>query len=1295
MSDSESDHTGQQIGNYRIVRMIGRGGFADVYLGKHRYLNSPAALKMLRFSLSDKDAQSFLQEARTLVRLHHPHIVRVLDFAIDNGSPVLITEYVSGGTLRQRHPRGSRLPLYMVVDYVEQIASALQYAHNLHTVHRDVKPENILLDERQSLILSDFGLALFDMPDKRSTQEFGGTLPYMAPEQAHGKSSFASDQYSLAIIAYEWITGTRPFEGTGMQILQQHQMRPPRPLLEHCPDLPVAVEQVVLKALEKDPQKRYASISTFAHALKSACFQRDQHDENSPSTTPLQTVSQFRSVSIPASDPHAPGNTSAMTVFLSAAPGCEATVAYLAADLKQRGIRISNDLLQPGSDQEALRQAVRTTHRVVIVITPQTRSSRLIREHLHLALMYQKKLVLVWMQGKGMAALLLDQIWKPFLPVDVIDARGERYRTAIEELLACLREAHISPFESSTKIQETLPEPRNPYKGLDAFRQSDAVDFFGREALVSEIIQHLGAMLKAEQQGGPGSRLFALVGASGSGKSSAIQAGLLPQLRNGALPGSETWIYAPPIVPGTHPLETLARMLAPQFPDRPVSTVLADLLDDSSHGLHWYAARMVKQSGRRVVFVIDQFEELFTQTISPDEQRIFVDLLAAAATEEHGPALILLTLRADFYDRPMLYPHLYQLMEAHHQSLLPMEVYELRQVIEEPAELADVRVTFEGNLVGDLLFEAQGQVGALPLLEFTLYQLFQRRNQRTLTLTAYQEIGGVKGALIKHAEAVYASLPSEEHRNLVRVLFLRLINPGVTEQDTTRRRATLEELTLPDARQTALLQDVASTFITARLLTASEQAGTTTVEVSHEALIREWARLYNWLRDTREDVRLQQAISKDVEAWEQRRRPKDRLYRGTQLKEAKAWAGRSQPSKQEAAFIRASVGRQRRFVANMGVIFLLLVAAAGTTYWLAIPTLVMNNNDGGPGSLRWAIDRAPAGSTIQFMPNVRGTIQLKSNDLLVSKNLTIQGPGATALAISSGNSGYVVHISDGYVVTISGLSFKESNTAAKAKAGIVANDGTLKLMNVTISGNSSSGSGGGIFNNKGARLTLIDSTVSNNSAQYGGGIYNAGGTLTINRSAIFGNNATGVKGSTAGGILAFGNLSIINSTISDNMASDTAGGIYITGGKATIAFCTIYQNKAQRSGGGLSIDDQGGVAHAEMEDSIVAANNAPIGADILGTLTSRGYNLIQNVSHASLLPGNVVPTDLKGMSPDIGPLKDNGGLTETYALLPGSPAIDKIPSKVCLTIVSTDQRAMKRPQGTACDIGAFEAAPSP
>src|SRR6266481_1151055 len=265
------NRVGQQLGNYRLLRLLGRGGFAEVYLGEHLYLKRRAALKVLHTSLEDEDIAPFLAEAQLLARLNHPNIVQVFDFAVEQGTPFLAMDYAPRGTLRQRHPRGSCLSLATTVSYVKQVAAALQYAHNHQVIHRDVKPENMLVGANQEVLLSDFGISLLSpSPEQLSTQNMAGTLPYMAPEQIRGKPTFASDQYSLGIVVYEWLCGERPFVGPQWQLAYQQVSDPPPALREKDPSLPQAVEDVVLKALAKDPRDRYMSVQLFAQALEKA-----------------------------------------------------------------------------------------------------------------------------------------------------------------------------------------------------------------------------------------------------------------------------------------------------------------------------------------------------------------------------------------------------------------------------------------------------------------------------------------------------------------------------------------------------------------------------------------------------------------------------------------------------------------------------------------------------------------------------------------------------------------------------------------------------------------------------------------------------------------------------------------------------------------------------------------------------------------------------------------------------------------------------------------------------------------
>lgn len=265
------DRVGQQLGNYRMVRLLGKGGFAHVYLAEHLYLKNQAAVKVLHPTVSDEERKAFQWEAQCLLGLRHPHIVRVFDYAVQDNIPFLVMEYAPHGTIRTRHPKGSRVPVAAITYYVKQVADALQYLHQQKLIHRDVKPENMLLAANQDILLSDFGIvAMSQTATFRAGQSQVGTPSYMAPEQLEGKPQAASDQYALGVVVYEWLCGERPFSGSTWSIIEQHVQAPPPALRTHLPTISPLVESVVLTALAKDPAQRFVSVQAFATALEQA-----------------------------------------------------------------------------------------------------------------------------------------------------------------------------------------------------------------------------------------------------------------------------------------------------------------------------------------------------------------------------------------------------------------------------------------------------------------------------------------------------------------------------------------------------------------------------------------------------------------------------------------------------------------------------------------------------------------------------------------------------------------------------------------------------------------------------------------------------------------------------------------------------------------------------------------------------------------------------------------------------------------------------------------------------------------
>lgn len=295
MHDSLLNH---QLGSYRLTEVLGQGSFARVYRGLHLHLGTSAAIKVLHAQLGEQEKRDFQKEATLLTKLKHVHIIHFMDYGFIHGRPYLITELAEKGSLHRIHPRGARLPIGRIVEYVAQIAEGLDFAHTQNIIHRDIKPENILVGATGELLLADFGIAkLFESTHAYLTGSMAGTLPYMAPEQFDGRPCPASDQYALGVMVYEWLTGRFPFEGSASELLKQHIQDQPPFLRTFDPAISPEVEQVALTALQKKPELRFRTTRAFANALRQASGDVRQRNVEPPLSRP-----QVR----PASNPPQP-----------------------------------------------------------------------------------------------------------------------------------------------------------------------------------------------------------------------------------------------------------------------------------------------------------------------------------------------------------------------------------------------------------------------------------------------------------------------------------------------------------------------------------------------------------------------------------------------------------------------------------------------------------------------------------------------------------------------------------------------------------------------------------------------------------------------------------------------------------------------------------------------------------------------------------------------------------------------------------------------------------------------------
>ncbi len=437
----------------------------------------------------------------------------------------------------------------------------------------------------------------------------------------------------------------------------------------------------------------------------------------------------------------------------------------------------------------------------------------------------------------------------------------------------------------------------SPFMGLRYFDESQAHLFFGRETLTAELVERIFPETPSFRE----NHFLAIIGASGSGKSSVVRAGLVPVIRR------QTGWPIHIITPAAHPLKALAASLTGDSESVTAAATLMDNLAQDPRSLDLYVTRLVgrfAKSPHKLLLVIDQFEELFTLCKDETERRAFVDNLMHAAAAD-GPTTIVLTLRADFYDHCAPYDQLRDALAQHQAYIGPMNAAELRQAIERPA--ANVRLTFEEGLV-DLLLRDVGasgaqtpEPGALPLLSHALLETWRRREGSQLTLAGYHTAGGVHSAIAQTAESVYQSLPPEQQA-IARNIFLRLTELGEGTQDT-RRRAELDELVTKQEAE-ATVSMVLQRLIETRLVITSEEGA----EVAHEVLIRAWPTLRQWLDENREGLRIHRQLTEAAKIWDSLTQEPAALYRGTRLGQALEWADQRlyHLSKLELAFLQES-----------------------------------------------------------------------------------------------------------------------------------------------------------------------------------------------------------------------------------------------------------------------------------------------------------------------------------------------------------------------------------------------------
>ncbi len=792
---------------YEPLELAGRGGEGELIRALDHLHGRQVALKAR--PVTDEASRTLvLTEARVLLSLTpHPGLPLVReDFFVDDRY-VIAMDWIDGTDLEALLELEGRpgLDPALAIGYLEQAADAVEHlrSHVPPVVHGDVKPANLILTSSGRIVLVDFGLSSMPTDDLRRA----GTAGYVAPEVAAGaRPTAAADMYSFAATAVTLLTGERPSGGALSWGAIERQRVP-------------ALERIVRPSLATDPARRDTSAAVFVARLQRWWG----------AALPSGTVTL-----VLADVPTMPAESAEQSVDEVA----RAHRGHCVSPVDDGPLLAAFGSVQDGFDA-ARDLAGRFDARVAAVTGEAEPLAGSYRGQLASA---ASRLLMAADHGQVVVDQAIAEAIGVQLPAEIglaelpetVAAAGDRAWVLVAPGLA-------GPPRASAC----------PYRGLIAFEPEDGDLFFGREEVVAATVGHVLA-------GG----FLAVVGASGSGKSSLVGAGLIPAVRR-ARAGSVAVL-----TPGSDPGPGLRRAL----------------------------------ELRPSLVVVDQLEEAFT--LCPDEAARGRFFDALIDLHEAGSTSIVVALRADFYGRCAEHPRLAAALAAHQCLLGPMQADELRRAIEGPAGAAGLR--FEAGLVDTMLADVEGEPGALPLLSHALYESWARRDGRVLTRAGYVAAGGVRGAIAHTAEDVFLRCSPQEQLVMRRML-LRLTELGEATEDT-RRRVPLAEL-IPEGEggeeATAVLEQLAGS----RLLVVGDDSA----EIAHEALIREWPRLRGWLAEDREELRTLQQLATAARSWEEAGRDEADLFRGPRLAAALELADEErQLSRVEREFLEASRDAQGR-----------------------------------------------------------------------------------------------------------------------------------------------------------------------------------------------------------------------------------------------------------------------------------------------------------------------------------------------------------------------------------------------